>query len=142
MVALGSAKCFLEAKIPRVQCKNHGVHTAKVTWAAHGSLFTRAFEYNLTHLAMHQTKKQVSKYLRVSWNTIGLVIKKVWDELKNRLPNPEDNLINIGKDETSHRKWHKYITVAVNHDTGESVRLGDGHGKETLSKFFDILTES
>jgi hypothetical protein len=32
--------------------------------------------------------------------------------------------------------------MAVNHGAGKSVWVEDGHGKETLSKFFDILTES
>ncbi len=48
-----------------------------------------------------------------------------------------DNLVNIGVDETSHRKGHSYITVVVNHDTNTVVWAHPGHGKAVFSKFFE-----
>lgn len=52
-----------------------------------------------------------------------------------------DGLEKIGIDETSYRKGHKFMTVVVNHDTGRVVRVAPGHGKETLSKFLELLSE-
>ena len=51
-----------------------------------------------------------------------------------------DNLVNIGIDETSYRKGHKYITVIVNHDTNTVVWASNKHGKEIFSKFLESLT--
>ncbi len=63
---------------------------------------------------------------------------------RNKLdPHPEsrfDKLRCIGIDETSYRKGHTYMTVVVNHDTGDVIWLGDGHDEETLSGFFKLLT--
>jgi transposase len=137
----GPFKCYLSANIPRIMCKEHSVITCAVPWASHGSRFTRAFEFQLAHLAMYQTKTDVCNYLRISWDTIGYVMDRVWTELKNKLPDPKDKLVRIGIDETSRRKGHKYITVVVNHDTGELIWVNDGYGKEVLSKFFESLTE-
>ena len=59
-------------------------------------------------------------------------------------PNAEkrrlSGLVRIGVDETSYRKGHKYITVVVNHDTGEVVWVHDGHGKSVFELFFKQLT--
>ena len=51
------------------------------------------------------------------------------------------NLVNIGIDETSYKKGHKYITIVVNHDTNTVVWVYKGFGKEVLEKFFKGLTE-
>lgn len=40
-----------------------------------------------------------------------------------------NGLVNIGIDETSYRKGHKYITVVLNHDTNTVVWVTNGHGK-------------
>lgn len=49
--------------------------------------------------------------------------------------------MNIGIDETSYRKGHKYITVVVNHDTNTVVWVADGHGKSVLEQFYKCLTD-
>ncbi len=51
-----------------------------------------------------------------------------------------DGLVNIGIDETSYKKGHKYITVIVNHDTNTVVWAAEGHGKSVLEKFYKQLT--
>ena len=51
-----------------------------------------------------------------------------------------DGLVNIGIDETSYKKGHKYITVIVNHDTNTVVWASEGHGKSVLEKFYKQLT--
>lgn len=50
-------------------------------------------------------------------------------------------LVRIGVDETSFRKGHKYMTVVINHDTGEVVWVHDGHGKAVFDLFFKALTK-
>ena len=52
-----------------------------------------------------------------------------------------EGLENIGIDETSYKKGHKYMTVVMNHDTNAAVWAGAGHGKAVLSRFFELLTE-
>lgn len=51
-----------------------------------------------------------------------------------------DSLVNIGIDETSYKKGHKYITVIVNHDTNTVVWASEDHGKSVLEKFYKQLT--
>ena len=51
-----------------------------------------------------------------------------------------DGLVNIGIDESSYKKGHKYITVIVNHDTNTVVWAAQGHGKTVLESFYRQLT--
>ena len=91
-------------------------------------------------LSLHMSRKTVSEYLRVSWDTVGPIISRVEKEL-SKDTNPFDDLVNIGIDETSYKKGHKYITIVVNHDTNTVVWVHKGFGKEVLEKFFKGLTE-
>ena len=134
-------KVYIVADAPRVCCPEHGVVTAAVPWARHGSRFTREFEALATWLAMTCSKTAVAALLRISWNTVGPIISRMRSELD---PNPAarlKNLSRIGVDETSYKKGHKYITVVIDHDTGKVVWAHEGHGKTIFTKFFRLLNK-
>ena len=110
----------------------------KVPWARYGSKHTKNFEETAVWLSLHMSRKAVSEYLRVSWDTVGPMISRVEQETgpgKNF-----DGLVNIGIDETSYTKGHKYITVIINHDTNGVIWAAQGFGKEVLESFFEELT--
>ena len=121
---LGSGiKVFVEAEAPRVCCPEHGVVVQQFPWARHYSKFTRNFGDTAVCLSLHLSRKAVAAYLRISWDTVGPIISRVEKELSAN-HHPLDNLVNIGIDETSYKKAHKYITVIVNHDTNSARRFG------------------
>ncbi len=132
---------YVEADEPRVVCKEHGVVTAAVPWARHNSRFTKSFEETTTWLAIHSAKSVVAQFMRVEWHTVGGICRRVYEELESKSTSRFNGLVNIGIDETSYKKGHKYMTVVVNHDTASVVWCDVGYGKDVLSKFFKLLTE-
>jgi transposase len=137
----GFTKVFIEAPAIRIECPEHGVHTAAVPWARHHSTFTRYFENTAAWMALYLPKNAVAEYMRISWNTVGPIISRFKADAD---PMPEhrfNNLKHIGIDETSYRKGHTYITVVVNHDTNSVIWVHDRHGKEVLREFFETLSE-
>ena len=134
-----SLKVFIQAEAPRVECQKHGVHVQQIPWARPISRYTKSFEETLVWLCLHLSRQTVAEYMRVSWDTVGPVMTRVEKELSAKR-NPYDGLVNIGIDETSHKKGHKYITVVVDHDTNRVVWIGKGYGKEVLEQFFALLT--
>ena len=106
---LGNTKVYIEGFAPRVNCPEHGVLTAKVPWARHGSDFTYDFEMAVTWLALHATAQDVSEYFRIKWHTVGSIARRVQMSLEAAAPNRFDDLEAIGIDETSYKKGHKYI---------------------------------
>lgn len=132
---------YISAKEPRVECPIHGVVAARVPWARHNSRFTREFEELVTWLAMNCSKTAVALLMRISWNTVGPIISRVKKELDVDPSARFDGLVNIGVDETSYKKGHKYITVVINHDTGKVIWVHEGHGKKVFSEFFKLLSK-
>ena len=137
---LGSMRVYIEGIAPRVKCVKHGVLVAKVPWARHDSAYAYDFETAVTWLALHATMQDVSEFFRIKWDTVGSIAQRVQKSLENDAPSRFDNLEQIGIDETSYKKGHKYMTVIVNHKTGQLIWAKKGHGKEILSSFFKELT--
>jgi len=138
---LGSTRVYIEAFAPRVKCPEHGVLVAKAPWARHNSDYTYDFETAVTWLALHATAQDVAEYFRIKWETVGSIARRVQKSLESEQPSRFDDLEEIGIDETSYKKGHKYMTVIVNHKTGHLIWAKKGHGKEVLSEFFKELTE-
>lgn len=137
----GGMRVYIEAYAPRVKCKEHGVVVARVPWAEHNTGYTRDFEMAVTWFTLHATITDVSEYFRVKWDTVGSIVRRVQNRLDKGQPSRFDNLEEIGIDETSYKKGHKYMTVVVNHKSGQLIWAKKGHGKEVLSDFFRELSE-
>ena len=124
-----------------MNCPKHGVVTAAVPWARHGSRFTKGFKDEAAWLSVHASHNTVSEFLRVEWHTVGGIGRRVYQELEAARPSRFNGLVNTGVDKTSYKKGHKYMTVVINHATASVVWCGKGFGKEVLSQFFELLTE-
>ena len=137
----GSCGVYITADVHRIYCPDHGVHTEMVPWANHHSHYTKEFEQQVAYLALRLNKKEVSKLMRISWNTVGPILSRT-----KLIYEPDshvrfENLRRIGIDETSYKKGHKYVTVVTDHDTNQVIWVGVGTGKVVLEKFFKLLTE-
>lgn len=130
----------IEYHTHRVNCPEHGIVTADVPWAYPGSSFTKDFDLTVAWLAEYLPRSAVSNYMRIDWETVGHCISRSLNDLEPERSRRLDGLVNIGIDETSYRKGHKYITVIVNHDKNEVVWVTDGHGKGVLEQFYKSLT--
>lgn len=135
---LGLLRVFLEADSPRVSCKQHGVTVAQVPWARHGAGHTTAFDDTIAWITAKTPKSTVCEMFRIGWSTVGSIVSRVVDEA-HAVKDPLDGLKRIGIDEISYKKGHKYLTIVVDHDTGDLVWAAAGRDKETLGTFFDAL---
>lgn len=137
---LGTIRTYIHAKLDRITCKEHGTLTEGVPWAYPNCHHTTAFDKIAAFFGIHLNKSLASRLLRVDYKSIGRSISRVREDIEPNLSVRFENLVNIGVDETSYKKGHKYITVVVNHDTSEVVWVHEGHSEETFSKFFEQLT--
>lgn len=131
----------VEYKTHRVDCPVHGVVVADVPWAYHDSGFTRDFDMTVGWLAVYLPRSVIQEYMRIDWETVGRCVSRTLHEIEPERSRRLDNLVNIGIDETSYKKGHKYITVIINHDTNSVVWAAKGHGKTILESFYRQLSE-
>lgn len=136
-LSLGSIPIILEYAPWRTECSTCGIHVELVPWARHNVRFTRPFEEKVAYLAQVTNKTEVSKLMGISWRTVGSIIQRVVAD--NLDPYRLDGLRNIGVDEFSYRKRHRYVTVVVNHDRRRVVWADKGKSSETLDQFFEEL---
>ena len=138
---IGSTPTYILSESYRVSCPDHGVVTAYVPWARHKTGFCSNFEDTIAWLSVHSSRKAISELMRVEWHTVGEICDRVYKNLESQSQNRFDGLVNIGIDETSYKKGHKYMTVVVNHDTSSVIWCAIGYGKEVLKSFFKQLSD-
>ena len=135
---LGTTRVFLEARAPRVQCREHGVIVAAVPWARHRAGHTRDFDALAAWFAVRTSKSAVMELLRVAWRTVGAIVTRVNADVEAGFDRLE-GLRRIGIDEISYKRGHRYLIVVVDHDTGRLVWAGPGRNDAALNVFFDQL---
>jgi transposase len=134
---LATWRLEIRARRRRLDCPEHGVHTEGVPFARPGSEFTRDFECLVAWLATRTDKTTLKRLVRIDWGTVGRIIKRVCaDELD---PDRLKGLFDIGMDEVSWRKQHRYLTLVVDHQRRCVVWGTKGSGENAGDRFFAEL---
>lgn len=136
-LGLGRVRIWLAYAPRRVECCDCGVRTEQVPWAHHGSRFTSDFEELVAYLAQSTDKTKVTELMGISWRTVGSIVERV--VARNLDSTRLEGLRNIGVDEFSYRKHHRYITTIVDHDRRRVVWAAPGKTSDVLKAFFDQL---
>ena len=88
-------------------------------------------------LAARVDKSAICRLLRIDWDTVGRIIARVCaDELDGARLN---DLYEIGIDEVSWRKQHRYLTLVVDHQRRRVVWGTEGAGQQAADQFFAEL---
>lgn len=134
----GYATVDLIGEAPRVKCSTHGVTVARVGWARHGSLFSRAFEDLVVHDAIGANKNAVARRYGISWRAVNNACVRVAEEALGRV-DLLDGLVAIAIDEVKYKRGQRYLTVVCNHFTGNVIWAIEGRSKASVGAFFDAL---
>lgn len=132
-------KCYLHCRVPRVECKECGIHQVNVPWARKKSGFTLLMDSMIVLMAQKMSISHVADLLEEHDTRIFRVIKHYVGEARGR----EDfsNVSTIGVDETSCKKGHRYITVVADMDTSKVIYLTEGKDAATISRFKSDFSE-
>lgn len=124
-------ECYLHCRVPRIITSSGKVMLVEVPWARKESGFTLLFEAYTLMLMEHEMPvnkvgKAMNEYPKRIWTIFNHWIKKAYNET------PVGNVTQLGVDETSRRKGHKYMTIAVDLKTRRVIHATDGKHAETL----------
>jgi transposase len=134
---MGRWKVLVRAGLRRLVCPTHGVRVEAVPFARHRSGFSRDFEDLIAYLATKTDKTTITRLSRVDWDSVGRICERVVADGLD--PARLDGLVNIGVDEVSWRKHHRYLTLVTDHAAGKIVWGAEGKDTATLDAFFDEL---
>jgi transposase len=100
----------------------------------------RDFEQLVAWLATRTDKTTIKRMVRIDWDTVRRIITRVTaDELD---PDRLENLFEIGIDEVSWRKQHRYLTLVADHIRGQIVWGHEGRDAATADRFFNQIGRS
>jgi transposase len=135
---VGGMRCYIECRLRRLYCPGCGDLPEHVEWARGGARYTRDFDDLVAWLAQQMNQTQVTRLMRIGWETVGNISQRVVGE---KLPAGRLNgLTLIGVDEVNYGD-HKFLTCVANHETGGIVWATEGRNAASLQAFFDGLTD-
>ena len=112
---------FLVARLPRIECREHGVKTIAAPWCEPHSRFTLAFEcFALAVLTATGVQARAAALLRLSPTQVQELMARAVDRGLARRDRQQP-LPHLSLDEKSFKQGHHYISV-----------LGDSLGKGVL----------
>jgi transposase len=127
--------CLITARVPRVDCPDHGVKRVTVPWARAGSRFTLLFEQAALILAREMPVAAGARFM-------GITDKRLWRILQHYVARAVDELDlgpvrAVGLDETASKRGHNYVTVFIDMDRADKpvIFATPGKGKACVAAF-------
>ena len=78
---LGIWRLEVRARLRRLRCPEHGALVEGVPFARYGARLTRDFDDLIAWLATKTDQTAICRLVRIDWETVGRIIKRVGDEL-------------------------------------------------------------
>lgn len=130
---------LLHAAVPRTDCPEHGVRTAKIPWAEPLGRFTALFERLAIDWLLSASRTAVAARLRLSWDEVnGIMQRAVRRGLKRR---EAEEIAYLGVDEKSFKKRHRYATIVTDLQKGRVLYVAEDRKQSSLDGFWETLTE-
>lgn len=131
-------RTILHAAPPRMQCPEHGVRVAKLSWAEPGSRFTALFEALAITWLKHASQKAVAEQLQLSWDEIhGIMERAVKRGLARR---QAEEIPQLGVDEKAFRKGHKYLTLVNDLKRNRVLYVAEDREQSSLDGFWSTVS--
>lgn len=131
--------CYVTARVPRVNCPEHGVKRIKVPWAREGSRFTLLFEQAAMILVREMPVLAAARIVAITdkrlWRIVEYYVARAVARLDLR------GLAAVGLDETAAKRGHRYVSVFIDMDRKNRpvIFVTPGKGKECVKAFRRFL---
>jgi transposase len=133
-------RTFLHARIPRVECPEHGILQVKVPWAEARSRFTILMERMVIDVLREcSTVEGARRILRLSWDEVWGVMSKA--VVRGQARKEERVIAFLGVDEKAFRKGHKYMTVVCDLERATVEYVAEDRKADSLTGFWKNLSK-
>lgn len=129
-----NCECVIECALPRFKCPDCGkTWRVKAPWEGKCKGLSEEFEAFALTLMKEMPVKSAGKILNESDKRLWRVLKAYVQEAHQGLD--LSCVTQVGADELSYRKGHKYVTVFADMETKQVIFATCGKGKETWDVF-------
>lgn len=130
-------QAFLIARVPRVDCTEHGVHLVAVPWARPSSGFTLLMEVAMLTFAKQMPIAPLAAMAREHDTRIWRVIEHHVNVTRATLDFSE--VTKVGCDETSARRGQDYVALFMDLEARRVMFATPGKDAETVKAFAEDL---
>ena len=133
--------CYVTARVPRVDCPDHGTKQVKVPWTREGSRFTLLFEQAAMTLVREMPVLAAARIIGVSdtrlWRVVQFYVAQALSKMDL------GGVKAVALDETASKRGHNYVTVFIDLDRKQKpvIFVTPGKGKGCLVLFRRFLRE-
>ena len=130
-------QAFLSARVPRVDCAEHGVHLVAVPWARPGSGFTLLMEVAMLTFAKQMPLAPLAEMAREHDTRVWRVIEHHVHTARAGLD--FSGVTRVGCDETSARRGQDYVSLFMDLEARRVMFATPGKDAETVKAFAEDL---
>jgi transposase len=128
----------LKARVPRINCQQHGVKTVEVPWAGKNSRFTLMFEaFAIRVLEASATVKAAALLLRLDWHSLHQIMERAVKRGLDR--RAMETVRRIGIDEKSFGHGQSYVTLMSDLEVGRVLEVVPERTKEACQELWQRL---
>jgi len=134
-------ECYINCRVPRIKDNQTGkVKQVEVPWARTGSGFTLLFEAYIMCLIeqgmpVNKAGKLVGEYPNRLWTIFNYWIGIAYNDADH------SDVTTLEIDETSSKRGHDYVTVAVDMESDAVLHATEGKGADTITQIADYLND-
>lgn len=134
-------RTLLHARIPRVDCSEHGKLQVSVPWAEPKSRFTLLFERIAIDVLKQTSVTGAQRILGLSWDeAMHLMRRAVHRGERRKQASERPTPTRIGVDEKAIAKRHRYATLVVDLERAVVETVVEGRKTESLGSYYETLT--
>jgi transposase len=130
-------QAHLHARLPRVQCPQHGVRQVTVSWARPGSGFTLLFEALLITFGAAMPVARVAAFTGEQDTRIWRVLRHYVDRERAKLD--FSTVDKVGVDETAAARGQDYVSIFMDTDSRRVLFATPGRDGDTVQRFAEDL---
>ena len=133
-------KCYIHCQVPRIKTSNGKVLLVDVPWSRKESGFTLLFEgYALklieNEMPINKVGEVLGEYANRIWTIFNYWIKRAYQNLKI------GEIKDLGIDETSRKRGHEYLTIAVDLMRRRVIHATPGKDSKTVQRIREYLEQ-
>lgn len=132
---LDTCQCrtYVHARLPRTDCKDHGVRQVPAPWAGKRSQFTLLMDCHIIDILKECDVTGCCRLAAISWDTAWGVMSKAVERGRSRKQRRIPAYIGI--DEKSFARRHNYETLVCDLEQGTVEHVADDRTQESLESY-------